>query len=108
METLDENESIVSSNPQPLNMFILLCVCVFWGSLGGLWSRQYSISHLKNQQVSPDINQPDLSTVFATHIGELILFLLYSDPGLFVYCCDFSSTAVDLVKVSDRKLHYPF
>lgn len=84
------------------------CVCVFWGSLGGLWSRQYSISHLKNQQVSPDINQPDLSTVFATHIGELILFLLYSDPGLFVYCCDFSSTAVDLVKVSDRKLHYLF
>ena len=26
--------------------------------------------------------------------------LFFSDPDLFVYCCDFSSNAINLVKVS--------
>lgn len=29
----------------------------------------------------------------------IMYFLSFSDPGLFVYCCDFSTTAVDLVQV---------
>nr|AAI51873.1 Zgc:110598 protein [Danio rerio] len=37
-------------------------------------------------------------------VGNTVFPILKTnnDPGLFVYCCDFSSTAVDLVKVSDR------
>lgn len=30
----------------------------------------------------------------------IVSFIYSSDPGLFVYCCDFSTTAVDLVQVS--------
>lgn len=30
----------------------------------------------------------------------IVSFIYFSDPGLFVYCCDFSTTAVDLVQVN--------
>lgn len=30
----------------------------------------------------------------------IVSFIYFSDPGLFVYCCDFSATAVDLVQVN--------
>lgn len=33
-------------------------------------------------------------------IVVLVFPARFSDPDLFVYCCDFSATAIELVKVS--------
>lgn len=33
-------------------------------------------------------------------------FIYFSDPRLFIYCCDFSSVAIDLVKVQHMFLSF--
>lgn len=84
-----------------------------------MWCWQYSFSNTQDQQVSAVKAriEGDLKGTMCfgsavvdelcfclfflcwEHKGVTTAFLFHSDPELFVYCCDFSSTAVDLVKV---------
>lgn len=85
---------------------------VFWFP-GGLWCGEHSLSHPEDQQVSEVTVKMTLShcaafTWCTPHLPTTLscLVLCCSDPGLFVYCCDFSSTAVELVKVGAHWKHH--
>ncbi|XP_023359891.1 tRNA N(3)-methylcytidine methyltransferase METTL2A isoform X1 [Sarcophilus harrisii] len=72
--------------------------------------QKYLMDEATQKLCHPDINTDDFPGSSATYrilevgcgVGNTVFPILHTnnDPGLFVYCCDFSTTAIELVQVS--------